>query len=223
MTRACKRVLAIALGAALPGLAIAQNVPPPSLPVETVHADGIREIEMVVSRAGWHLLGSVPEEYRIGVAETDGMTGPVAALIQACGDTADGHGTLERTVGVEDYAGKHVRVTGRARLKGAGQSIFYINIIGPGGRTLRQVSMRNGSRDWENKALVLDMEKSAIAMDIGITLIGTNPATAWLDAVRIDVVDDRTPNAGTVTTNGYVRRLDDAVVSCDGAPDGVSH
>jgi len=213
----------VALFVALPGLAIAQDASLPYFPVETVHADGVRNIEVVISRGGWHLIGRDPEGYRIGMGKTDGMTGNSAAALQTCNKAALlGHGSLERTIPAQDYAGGRVRVTGRLKHNGAGFSNFYFNVLGPGGRHIRQIKTESTQRgDWETDVIVADVPQEAIALDIGLALWGSNASTLWLDSVIIEAVDKTVPLSGDITPNGYVRPPDEDVVSCDGFKDGI--
>jgi hypothetical protein len=215
--------LATALLAALPGPAGAQAPPMPSFPVETVHSEGVREIELVISRAGWHLMGRTPAGYRIGTGAPAGMTGKAAAALQACNTTAlEGHGALERTIPADAYAGGRVRVTGRIKMRSAAYSLFYVNLIGRGGQTLRQVSLQNGSgEDWQVQAIVVDVRDNVSAMDIGVTLSSTSHGTVWLDSVTLEAVDQTVALKGHVASGGYERDLYDQVVSCDGDKDGI--
>ena len=195
--------------------------PSPSDGVETIHSEGFRELETVVSRGGWHLMGRDPEGYRIGTGTTDGMKGPLATALQACNAAAlRGPGALEHTIAAGDYAGKRVRVTGRAKLQ-VGYSNFYMNVIGRDGHAVKQVSMMNSRGDWKTSALVTDIDADAIAIDIGVTLWGTDHGVVWLDPVRIEIVGREVPTAGSTASGGYERRLNDPVVSCDGVRDGV--
>src|SRR4051812_35859268 len=88
--------LAALLPAALPGALSAQeHAAPYFFPVETVHAQGVREIETVISRGGWHLLGREPRGYRIGRGTTEGTIKPFAMALQTCNQRALlGHGSL---------------------------------------------------------------------------------------------------------------------------------
>lgn len=212
----------VALLVALPGLAIAQEHEQPYFfPVEVVHAQGVREIETVISRASWHLLGRDPEGYRIGLGKTEGMTSERALALQTCNDNAlRGHGSLERTIPAEDYAGGRVRVTGRVKRSGGGIGIFYVNLLGPGGAHLHHVRLYSaGGGKWESLSLVMDLRKSIVAFDIGVALWDSDASTVWLEGVTVEAVDGKVPLNGQVVPNIFISGK--SIVSCDGLKDGV--
>lgn len=216
------RWLRLALLAALPGPAFAQEHQLPYFfPVETVHAQGVREIETIISRGSWHLLGRNPEGYRIGSGKTDGMTGAGTIALQSCNENALlGHGSLERTIPADDYAGGRIRVTARTKHVGAGYSALYINLLGPKGRHLRHVSLNNiGNGQWESKAIVADVEDGILALDIGVALWGSSASTVWLESVSIEAVPKDVSLNGesepvVFVSNSYI-------VSCNGLRDGI--
>jgi hypothetical protein len=215
--------LATVLLAALPGPAGAQAPPMPSFPVETVHSQGVREIELVISRASWHLMGRIPKGYRIGSGPAEESTGKVPLFIQACNTTAMlGHGALERVLLAGDYAGRRIRVVGHVRNESKGAAYFYLNAIGREGRMLSTTHLPIiSSKGWENLSLVADMPDSAITMDIGITLWSNGRGRVWLDRVTIEGVSSNVPPAGKTEASGFQRDLDDKVLSCDHDKDGI--
>lgn len=186
---------------------------------ETIHSEGVREIETVISRAGWHLMGQDPGGYRLGTGTIAGMTAARGVFIQACGmRPLAGDGAIEYTLPAGDYAGKRVRAAGRfKKVRDRGAAFFYMNALGPNNNILRSINLRADSApDWNQAALVMDVPESASLIEIGISLRGAPSQTLWLDAVTVEIVDQTVPRAGTPGFRVFQRADQDAPLNCDG-------
>jgi hypothetical protein len=199
----------------------AQPAPQSGLAVETVHSQAYRlDIETVVSRGGWYLIGPSPEGYRIGDGVTPGMAGESAAYIRACTANAlSGGGALERNLPAGAFAGKRIRLLARLKKEGGGAFRFYLQTLAREARFLRGrgQAMQSASSDWQAVEFVTDVPESAASLEVGLIFWATGAgATVWIDSMSIEVVDRDVSTKGELITSVRQRNPEDIIRSCDG-------
>jgi hypothetical protein len=210
-------LLAVLLTASAPGFA-QDKAPPPSDGIETIHSDAMRELETIISRSGWYLMGRTPQGYRIGAGTTPGMAGQAAVFIHACNsDALSGHGAIERSFPAAILAGKRVRVAGRFKKEhDPGFAELYVNALGGNGRILYSLHQPVTDADWQARAVVMDVPDSAAEIEIGVALWGIALNTVWLEGFSIEIVDKTVPADGREMRNGFQRDPAEAFSDCDG-------
>ena len=150
---------------------------------------------------GWALAGSNPAHYLVAVDHSDAAAGASAGLTSRSGQ-ADGGGTLMQQIKADKYRGGHVRFTARIRTRDIdGMAILWLRVDGPGGvevldnMTSPQRYLQ-GDNDWVENALVLDVPAGAVAISYGVALRGNGKV--WMDAVRLESVDQSVPVTTTL-------------------------
>lgn len=188
----------VALLLAAPGPAIAQHRE--VLGVETIQSQGLREkldAEAIISHSGWYLVGKAPSAYRIGNASPPGRAQKTAAFLKAGIGALLGHGALERTIPAQPFAGERVAFTADVMLQGRAQARLWINILDADGRIMRSIGKDHLSGDvWSNHVLAAYIPQSASALEIGLSLWGSETATVWIDVMTLETVDDAVTSQG---------------------------
>lgn len=162
----------------------------------------------------WHIAGSKPEAYKMGIDPGAAATGGNAATIQSVEKKISGFGTLMQTCKAGIYKGKRVRM--RAMFKsedvkewsgiwlridkyGNDEPLAFDNMTN--GKTDRSVT---GTTPWKQVEVVLDVSPDADEMAYGALLAGTGKI--WFDNVQFEVVGMDVPV--TVDANAGSGRLE---------------
>jgi hypothetical protein len=152
--------------------------------------------------SGWFLAGSDPAHYSVTVEhQGTGAGGAIASLTSRSGP-ASGGGTLMQQIGADQYHGRHVRLTARIKTSGVdGMAILWLRVDGPGNVELLDNMTApkrylQGDNDWVENSLVLDVPDGAIVISYGVGLQGNG--TVWLDAVKLESVDQSVPVTTTL-------------------------
>ena len=203
----------------LSGPAQAQNPLPPIAGVESIESQADRlQIETVISRGGWYLIGSAPEGYRIGDGVVPGMAGQSAAYLQVCGERAAfGFGALERTIPAEDYIGKRVRLSARVKNDSPDRVDLYLTALSRRGVILYGKADRYiPGGDWRAREIVMDVPADAVAIEVGLLLNGSSfRSKVWLDSMAIEVAAAGVPEAGRNMASTYQRPMNQPIRDCD--------
>jgi hypothetical protein len=134
----------------------------------------------------WFLAGSRPRDYFAGV---DGSPGARGLFLASRSARAQGFGTIMQTLSASKHRGT------RLRLKAAvcservdGWAGVWMRVDGKSRRVLSFDNMQdrpiNGTRDWYDVEIVLNVPPESEAISFGILLHGTG--TVWLDNVRFE-------------------------------------
>ena len=90
----------------------------------------------------------------------------------------EGFGTLMQTFSSDDYLGQRLRFSGALKCEDVEDRVgFWMRVDGPrGSEALTFDNMENrpisGSRDWGRHDVVLDVPSHAIAVALGVLLVG---------------------------------------------------
>jgi hypothetical protein len=121
----------------------------------------------------------------------------VSANLTSRSGQADGFGTLMQQIRADGYRGKHVRFAARTKTRDVdGRATLWLRVDGPGNvEVLDNMSTPKrylqGSNDWVENTLVLDVPDGAVAISYGVLLQGNGKV--WLDEVKLESADQNTP------------------------------
>ncbi len=147
-----------------------------------IHAQKLSKIE------GWHLAGSHPGSYEVGIDKAVFKTGGSSAYLGSTAEKIEGFGTLMQSFSAADYLGKRVKMTAWVKSKDvAGWAGMWLRIDG---KTVDDMlgfdNMQNrpikGTGDWKKCEIVLDVPTESVSLNFGILLAGTGKV--WFDDPR---------------------------------------
>ncbi|WP_133271444.1 hypothetical protein [Hymenobacter radiodurans] len=147
--------------------------------------------------AGWHIAGSQPKKYVMGIDEGAGQTGKKAATIKSIEAEIDGFGTLMQGSSARQYLGKRVRLSGYVKSKDVKSwAGLWMRVDQAGGtKSLAFDNMSNrpvkGTTDWKKYDIVLDVPAQASNIAYGALLSSTGQI--WFDNLSFEVVDTSVP------------------------------
>jgi hypothetical protein len=136
--------------------------------------------------------GSHASQYEHALA--DGMTyegKPVVALRSVVART-DGFGTLMQTFSAEHFLEQRVRFSGALKCENVEDRVgLCMRVDGPGGgRMLAFDNMAgrpvSGTTDWKRYEVVLDVSDEAVAIALGVLLVGAGQA--WVADFNVEIV-----------------------------------
>jgi len=126
---------------------------------------------------GWHMAGSQPRQYDHELTGKTAYGKPVARM-WCTARRADGFGTLMQTFSPGKYLGQRLRFSGGLKCEDVEDRVgLWMRVDGPrGAEPLAFDNMHNrpisGSRDWGRHDVVLDIPSHAIAVALGVLLVG---------------------------------------------------
>ena len=142
---------------------------------------------------GWYLAN--PEthpSFAVGPQPMSGMSGQPAAYIRSVrGGAAGEYGTLERSLPLDDWHGKRLRVAFRVRSEGNAYAFVWAEIQKPYGAGIAAATQENpsGNDAWQPHQFVLDVPDDADALVISVELsTGTGTGAAWVDGLKLEAV-----------------------------------
>jgi hypothetical protein len=146
--------------------------------------------------AGWFLAGSQPADYVTGTDTQTFHAGKGSAFLAASAAGAKGFGTLMEQFTPQEYLGKRVRLTAWVKSdKVGGWAGVWMRVDGPAGQMLSFDNMQGrpiqGTTDWRQYDVVLDVPQEAIGLAFGVLLSG--PGRVWMDDVAFAAVDPSVP------------------------------
>lgn len=117
--------------------------------------------------------------------------------------TSGNFGTFTQMFVADQYKGKRVRLSGVLKTKEANKAGLWMRIDGPEDSPLGFDNMSNraveGTTDWKEYQVVLDVPENATHIALGFLLIGDG--TAWGDDLKLEVVGN--VGEGPETTNMF--------------------
>lgn len=146
---------------------------------------------------GWMLTGSHPHEYKIGLDVKEVHFGKASGYIEALESvTNDGFATMMQTIKGERYKGKRVQFSGFVKSKDVtGWAGLWMRADNTNGETAVFDNMFNrkiqGSKEWAQYAVVLDIPKDCETISFGILLSGQGKS--WIDDIQFVEVDETIP------------------------------
>jgi hypothetical protein len=155
---------------------------------------------------GWHLAGSHPADYEIGLEPDSTPRGGNTAYLRCIAERPGGFGTIMQTISAEEYVGKRaqlsVLVRGDRIERWAG---LWMRVDGPpGGSPLAFDNMESrslrASFDWRRVDVVLDVATEAVDIAFGVLLGGSG--SLWMSDFELEAVGEDVP-----VTNSKVRPL----------------
>lgn len=141
---------------------------------------------------GWYLVNpETHSSFEVGPQAMAGMTGEPAAYIRtAKGGDASGaqYGTLERSLPLDGFQGKRLRVAFRLRNEGDVAAFAGAEIQKPHGNGIAAATQENppGNASWQPHRFVLDVPDDAEALVVRIELTGAG--AVWLDGLKLETV-----------------------------------
>jgi hypothetical protein len=145
---------------------------------------------------GWFLAGGTPAAYEFGLAADPAPDGLPVARLRARAGTEDrleavSFGTMMQTVSAHRYRGTRLRLAGLIRTCAVDWAALWLRIDGPGG-TLAFDNMRHrapqGTTDWAEAEIVLDVAEEATKVNFGLLLAG--PGAADVAGLSLSIVDE---------------------------------
>lgn len=161
---------------------------------------------------GWIKAGSHPQEYDMGIDKGASPDGTNCGCMQSIKKTSDdGFGTLMQGFRANGYRGQRLKLTCTVKTKdvnGDGWAGVWMRVDGPNSddQSLAFDNMQdrpiNGTTDWSDYIVVLDVADNADVIAFGVLLGGMG--TVWMHNFRFDVVgkdvqttDGRATGTGT--------------------------
>ncbi len=143
----------------------------PSLPKEA------NNLDFAAGTQSWFLAGDTPQDYAYGIDPTLTLNGKASASLKAGVAQPAGFGTLMQAFqGIEDR-GKRLRMSGSVKAQVVEQwAGLWMRVDGEGGKVLSFDNMQNrqiqGTRDWKQYEVVLDVPAESVGIYFGILLVG---------------------------------------------------
>ncbi|WP_166241055.1 helix-turn-helix domain-containing protein [Paenibacillus turpanensis] len=146
---------------------------------------------------GWTITGQNTEGYRVTVDEKEVHVGRAAARLESITNHGgEGFVTLMQMFAAEAYAGKRLKLTAFVKSElSQGWAGVWMRVDHRNGDMLKFDNMQDrpiqGTCDWNQFAVVLDIPKDSDAIAFGILLSGEG--RVWADNFSFEVVDEKTP------------------------------
>ena len=139
---------------------------------------------------GWFLAGSKPSEFEAGVDPGQAYQGHRSAYLKSKQLSVDGFGTLMQQFTAEQYLGKRVRLCGLVKSHEVAEWAGLWVRVDKGRKTVAFDNMQDrgikATTDWRRYEIVLDVQKDATGIALGILLTGAGEV--WLNGARFEVV-----------------------------------
>ncbi len=152
---------------------------------------------------GWHMAGSHPSQYEHALSDDMTYQGKAVAELRSVVERTDGFGTLMQTFSAEHFLGERVRFSGALKCEGVKNRVgLWMRVDGPSGRMLAFDNMAgrpvNGTTGWEHYEVVLDVPDEALAIALGVLLIGKGEA--WMSDFNVEIVGPEVESTHTGMT-----------------------
>ncbi len=140
----------------------------------------------------WFMAGSHPRDYEHGIDTNTTYEGKNVAYLKSVVDNAAGFGTLMQMFKADDYRNKRMRFSAHVKSQGIeGWAGLWMRVDGPEeGKSLSFDNMQsrsiNGTTDWHQYEVVLDVPLESVNIAFGILLDGKGQA--WLSDVQFEEV-----------------------------------
>ncbi|NJX14001.1 hypothetical protein ABI125_01170 [Tamlana crocina] len=149
----------------------------------------------------WHIAGSKPESYKIGISHDKERNSNVAYL-KSKESKIDGFGTIMQSFQPTDFLGKKVKLTGYIKTIDVKRwTGMWMRVDGPiKGQSLSFDNMGDrpikGSTPWKKYEIILDVPKSATNISYGVLTDGTGDAL--IDNFNFEIISDDETSTGRV-------------------------
>src|SRR5215472_6530037 len=161
---------------------------------------------------GWHLAGSRPAEYEIGLETDLTYRSRRVAYLKSIVDRSAGFGTIMQTISSENYQDRRVMLS--AWIQGAeldGWAGLWMRVDGPNSNVplafdnMQRRALR-GTFGWQKAQVVLDVAAEAVDIAFGVLLEGGG--TDRMADFRLEIVDASVPVTNTASIHREPRNLD---------------
>jgi hypothetical protein len=147
----------------------------------------------------------------MGVAEGAARNGTKCGYIRSIDDKCEGFGTFMQMCKPNEYLGKRVKLS--AWIKTAdveGWAGLWMRVDGQDNEpSLAFDNMQDrpieGTTDWKQYDVILDVAESATAIAFGVLVVGKG--TAWLDDFHFEIVPDSVPSSAKSCLNEKATNL----------------
>jgi len=147
--------------------------------------------------AGWIMAGSYPADYEVAIDKGVFHSGTRSACVTHAIESARGFGTLMQQSSPDNYLQKRVRMKMWVKTEGVlGRVQPWMRI--DGGRRAKMLGFDNacdrhieGTTDWSEFAIVLDVPEESTNIAFGIMLAGEGKL--WLDDISFEEVGGDVP------------------------------
>ncbi len=131
--------------------------------------------------------------YEGGLDHTQSHSGHGSAYLRAISEHPDyKHAVIWQSISSERYRGKRVKLSAWMKTDRAQVARVGIKVSSPGDNSLAYGQQdTTGTTDWRRYEVVLDVAPRSNSITFGLLLEGSG--AAWMDEVRLEVVDERTP------------------------------
>lgn len=152
---------------------------------------------------GWTITGQKTEGYEVSLDRTEVHLGRASACLRSTGKQgADSFITLMQLFSAEQYHGKRLKLTAFVKVEQVtGWAGLWMRVDHSNGEMLRFDNMQDrplqGTLDWNQFAVVLDIPKESHAIAFGILLSGEG--RVWVDNFHFETVDEKTPTTDSAT------------------------
>lgn len=145
---------------------------------------------------GWTAAKVVLNDYEIGVDREVAHSGKASAYIKSKRSALDEFGTFLQTIRADRFRGKRVRFSAYVRTEKAEPgAALWMRLDTPDGTVVGFDNMADriieGTTDWKEYQIVLDVPKAAASVFFGLLLSGEGKA--WIDDVQIQTVAKDVP------------------------------
>ena len=141
---------------------------------------------------GWHMAGTHPSQYEHLLADDTTYEGKPVVELRSVVPQTDGFGTLMQTFSAEHFLERRVRFSGALKCRNVENRVgLWMRVDGPGGgRMLAFDNMAgrpvSGTTDWKRYEVVLDVPDEAVAIALGVLLVGKGDA--WMSDFNVEIV-----------------------------------
>ena len=152
----------------------------------------------------WFKAGSHPNEYDMGLDDTEHRNGTKCGVIGSNTSEASGFGTLMQVCDAGEYRGKRLKLSAWTKAKDVvGWAGVWMRVDGPERKSnsssyLSFDNMQDrpitGTSDWTKHEIVLDVPDESTDIAFGVLLDGTGKV--WMDDFQFELVDKSVPTTG---------------------------
>jgi AraC-like DNA-binding protein len=146
---------------------------------------------------GWHLSGSHPFNYKMGIDRQNFHKGRAAGFLRSISVQSHGEfATMMQEFKADKFLGKRLKLSGFIKSKEVdGFCGFWMRVDNAIGDVLQFDNMGDrpilGNTEWNHYHIVLDVPENSSVISFGILLSGKGHV--WIDELKFEEVDERTP------------------------------
>lgn len=146
---------------------------------------------------GWHLSGSHPFNYQMGIDRKVFHKGKAAGYLKSVAvEGPDEFAAMMQEFKADKYLGKRLKLSGFIKTKAVdGFSGFWMRVDDHLHDVLQFDNMSDrpikGDNEWNHYSIVLDVPKNSAVIAFGILLSGKGHV--WVDEITFEEVDSSTP------------------------------